>query len=241
MIPIPAIDIQDGKCVRLKMGDLDSAITYYENPIDAANFWLNEGTRKLHIVDLDGALAGQSSNLSVIASIRKTFPELEIQLGGGIRNMQTLENYFDIGINYLILGSVAIKDKDFFFRACRKFPNKVILGIDAKNGYVSTEAWTESSDILAIEILKEFSELPINSLIYTDISKDGMMQGPNFKETKQISSNTKIPVIASGGVRNLSDLKELSKIDNIFGAICGKSLYEGTLNFSEALNYFKNK
>jgi len=239
LIPIPAIDIQNGRCVRLKMGDLSSATTYYENPLEAAEFWLNKGTKKLHIVDLDGALAGDSSNLSSVISIRKTFPELDIQLGGGIRNMKTLDNYFDKGIDSLILGSVAIKNKDFFIEACKKYPKKIILGIDARKGYVSTEAWTESSEILATDIVKSFADLPIKALIYTDISKDGMMQGPNIEETKQIALSTQIPVIASGGVRNLNDLIELSMINNIYGAICGKSLYEGTLDFSEATEYFK--
>ena len=240
MLPIPAIDIQKGKCVRLKMGDLTSAKIYYENPLEAAEFWIKKGTKRLHLVDLDGALQGTSSNFSSILEIRNAFPDLKIQVGGGIRSFEAIENYFNNNIDFLILGSVAIKDKDFFIEACRNYPNKIILGLDAKNGFVSSAAWTESSEIKATDLVKNYSQLPINSIIYTDISKDGMLEGPNIEETKALAKISKIPIIASGGVRNLEDLKSLAESKNIFGAICGKSLYEGSLELDKAIKFFDN-
>ncbi len=238
MLPIPAIDIQKGKCVRLKMGDLTSAKIYYENPLEAAEFWIKKGTKRLHLVDLDGALQGTSSNFSSILEIRNAFPDLKIQVGGGIRSFEAIENYFNNNIDFLILGSVAIKDKDFFIKACRNYPNKIILGLDAKNGFVSSEAWTESSEIKATDLVKNYSQLPINSIIYTDISKDGMLEGPNIEETEALANFSNIPIIASGGVRNLEDLKSLAGSKKIFGAICGKSLYEGSLELEEAIKFF---
>ena len=238
MLPIPAIDIQKGKCVRLKMGDLTSAKIYYENPLEAAEFWIKKGTKRLHLVDLDGALQGTSANFSYILEIRNAFPDLEIQVGGGIRSFEAIENYFNNNIDFLILGSVAIKDKDFFIKACRNYPNKIILGLDAKNGFVSSEAWTESSEIKATDLVKNYSQLPINSIIYTDISKDGMLEGPNIEETEALANFSNIPIIASGGVRNLEDLKSLAESKKIFGAICGKSLYEGSLELEEAIKFF---
>tara|TARA_E500000075_G_scaffold104041_1_gene96267 strand:- start:2556 stop:3281 length:726 start_codon:yes stop_codon:yes gene_type:complete len=238
MLPIPAIDIQKGKCVRLKMGDLTSAKIYYENPLEAAEFWIKKGTKRLHLVDLDGALQGTSANFSSILEIRNAFPDLKIQVGGGIRSFEAIENYFNNNIDFLILGSVAIKDKDFFIKACRNYPNKIILGLDAKNGFVSSEAWTESSEIKATDLVKNYSQLPINSIIYTDISKDGMLKGPNIDETEELANFSNIPVIASGGVRNLEDLKSLAESKKIFGAICGKSLYEGSLELDEAIKFF---
>jgi phosphoribosylformimino-5-aminoimidazole carboxamide ribotide isomerase len=238
MLPIPAIDIQKGKCVRLKMGDLTSAKIYYENPLEAAEFWIKKGTKRLHLVDLDGALQGTSANISSILEIRNAFPDLQIQVGGGIRSFEAIENYFNNNIDFLILGSVAIKNKDFFIEACRNYPNKIILGLDAKNGFVSSEAWTESSEIKATDLVKSYSQLPINSIIYTDISKDGMLKGPNVDETEELANFSNIPVIASGGVRNLEDLKSLAESKKIFGAICGKSLYEGSLELDEAIKFF---
>jgi phosphoribosylformimino-5-aminoimidazole carboxamide ribotide isomerase len=238
MLPIPAIDIQKGKCVRLKMGDLTSAKIYYENPLEAAEFWIKKGTKRLHLVDLDGALQGTSANISSILEIRNAFPDLQIQVGGGIRSFEAIENYFNNNIDFLILGSVAIKNKDFFIEACRNYPNKIILGLDAKNGFVSSEAWTESSEIKATDLVKNYSQLPINSIIYTDISKDGMLKGPNVDETEELANFSNIPVIASGGVRNLEDLKSLAESKKIFGAICGKSLYEGSLELDEAIKFF---
>lgn len=238
MLPIPAIDIQKGKCVRLKMGDLTSAKIYYENPLEAAEFWIKKGTKRLHLVDLDGALQGTSANLSSILEIRNAFPDLKIQVGGGIRSFEAIENYFNNNIDFIILGSVAIKDKGFFIEACRNYPNKIILGLDAKNGFVSSEAWTESSEIKATDLVKNYSQLPINSIIYTDISKDGMLEGPNIDETEELANFSNIPIIASGGVRNLEDLKSLSESKKIFGAICGKSLYEGSLELDKAIKFF---
>ena len=241
MLPIPAIDIQSGKCVRLKMGNLDSAKIYYENPLEAAEFWIEKGTKRLHIVDLDGALEGSSINFSVISEIRNSFPDIEIQLGGGIRSFETIEGYINNKIDFLILGSAAIKNKDFFKEACASYPNRIILGLDVKQGFISTEAWTKSSEIRAKDLIEEYSSLPINSIIYTDISKDGMLNGPNLEETKELADFSSIPIIASGGVRNLDDLIKLEETKKIYGAICGRALYEGTLDLREAINFFKEK
>ena len=209
--------------------------------MEAAEFWIEKGTKRLHIVDLDGALEGSSINFSVISEIRNSFPDIEIQLGGGIRSFETIEGYINNKIDFLILGSAAIKNKDFFKEACASYPNRIILGLDVKQGFISTEAWTESSEIRAKDLIEEYSSLPINSIIYTDISKDGMLNGPNYEETKELADFSNIPIIASGGVRNLDDLIKLEKTKKIYGAICGRALYEGTLDLREAINFFKEK
>ena len=167
MIPIPAIDIQNGKCVRLQKGDLESTKIYFEDPTAAAEHWVKLGAKRIHLVDLDGAYEGKSSNFPIIEKIKKTFPDILFQLGGGIRNLETLKNYENLGIDYFILGSVAIIDKDFFSNACEVYSEKIILGLDAKEGFVATEAWTKTSNVLATDLVEEFKELPIFQIIYT--------------------------------------------------------------------------
>tara|TARA_Y100000992_G_scaffold294917_1_gene255227 strand:- start:143 stop:859 length:717 start_codon:yes stop_codon:yes gene_type:complete len=238
MLPIPAIDIQNGKCVRLKKGDLSSTKIYYKKPLDAATHWIKEGTKNLHLVDLDGAKSGRPENLKYILEIKEKFPDVNLQLGGGVRDLNTLELIFKSGVDNVILGSIAIKDKEIFEQACLAFPNQIILGVDAVNGFLAAEAWTEASKLSASDLITSYKELPIKSIIYTDINKDGMLSGPNLKETSEIAKLSPFPVIASGGVKDTNDLINLSKIPNIIGAICGVSLYENKINLKEALKMF---
>lgn len=238
MLPIPAIDIQNGKCVRLKKGDLSSTKIYYKKPLDAATHWIKEGTKNLHLVDLDGAKSGRPENLKYILEIKEKFPDVNLQLGGGVRDLNTLELIFKSGVDNVILGSIAIKNKEIFEQACLAFPNQIILGVDAVNGFLAAEAWTEASKLSASDLIASYKELPIKSIIYTDINKDGMLSGPNLKETSEIAKLSPFPVIASGGVKDTNDLINLSKIPNIIGAICGVSLYENKINLKEALKMF---
>ena len=238
MLPIPAIDIQNGKCVRLKKGDLSSTKIYYKKPLDAATHWIKEGTKNLHLVDLDGAKSGRPENLKYILEIKEKFPDVNLQLGGGIRDLNTLELIFKSGVDNVILGSIAIKNKEIFEQACLAFPNQIILGVDAVNGFLAAEAWTEASKLSASDLIASYKELPIKSIIYTDINKDGMLSGPNLEETSEIAKLSPFPVIASGGVKDTNDLINLSKIPNIIGAICGVSLYENKINLKEALKMF---
>ena len=238
MLPIPAIDIQSGKCVRLQKGDLSSTKVYFEKPVDAAAHWIKEGTKRLHLVDLDGAKSGKPENLKYVLEIKKKFPDVNLQLGGGVRDLETLDLIFSSGVDNVILGSVAIKDKELFTKACITFPEKIILGIDAINGFLAAEAWTEASKLSASDLISSYKELPIKSIIYTDISKDGMLSGPNLVETSEVAKLSPFPVIASGGVKDINDLTNLSKIPNVIGAICGVSLYENKINFKEALEMF---
>ena len=238
MLPIPAIDIQNGKCVRLKKGDLSSTKIYYKKPLDAATHWIKEGTKNLHLVDLDGAKSGRPENLKYILEIKEKFPDVNLQLGGGVRDLNTLELIFKSGVDNVILGSIAIKNKAIFEQACLAFPNQIILGVDAVNGFLAAEAWTEASKLSASDLIASYKELPIKSIIYTDINKDGMLSGPNLEETSEIAKLSPFPVIASGGIKDMNDLINLSKIPNIIGAICGVSLYENKINLKEALKMF---
>ncbi len=238
MLPIPAIDIQNGKCVRLQKGDLSSTKIYFEKPIDAAAHWIKEGTKRLHLVDLDGAKSGKPENLKYVLEIKEKFPDINLQMGGGVRDLETLDLIFSSGVDHVILGSIAIKDKELFTKACTTFPDKIILGIDAINGFLAAEAWTEASKLSASDLISSYKELPIKSIIYTDINKDGMLSGPNLEETSEVAKLSPFPVIASGGVKDINDLTNLSKIPNVIGAICGVSLYENKINLKEALEMF---
>ncbi len=211
MLPIPAIDIQSGKCVRLQKGDLSSTKVYFEKPVDAAAHWIKEGTKRLHLVDLDGAKSGKPENLQYVLEIKEKFPDVNLQLGGGVRDLETLDLIFSSGVDNVILGSIAIKDKKLFTKACTTFPEKIILGIDAMNGFLAAEAWTEASKLSASDLISSYKELPIKSIIYTDINKDGMLSGPNLEETSEVAKLSPFPVIASGGVKDINDLINLSK------------------------------
>ena len=215
-----------------------STKVYFEKPVDAAAHWISEGTKRLHLVDLDGAKSGKPENLQYVLEIKEKFPDVNLQLGGGVRDLETLDLIFESGVDDVILGSIAIKDKELFTKACIAFPEKIILGIDAINGFLAAEAWTEASKLSASDLISSYKDLPIKSIIYTDIDKDGMLSGPNLEETSDVAKLSPFPVIASGGVKDINDLINLSKIPNVAGAICGVSLYENKINFKEALEMF---
>ena len=228
----PAIDIKDKKCVRLVKGDFDNKTEYEISPIDQASKYKDHGFKNLHIVDLDGALIGETVNLDIIKDIVGKF-DLKVEVGGGIRNLDSIQKYIDAGAEKVILGSAAIKDKIFLKEACQKFLNKIALGLDAKDGYLSVSGWKESSNQLTIDYLKEVNDYGVNRLIYTDINRDGMKQSPNFEETSKIADISNCPVIISGGVSSLDDIKKAKTLKNIEGIIVGKAIYDGDIKLEE--------
>ncbi|MDI3310712.1 MAG: 1-(5-phosphoribosyl)-5-[(5-phosphoribosylamino)methylideneamino]imidazole-4-carboxamide isomerase [Thermoanaerobacterium sp.] len=232
MLIIPAIDIIDGKCVRLTMGDYETSTVYYESPDDAAKAWRDHGAKRIHIVDLEGAKEGCLVNLSSIEKIRKAFDK-EIEVGGGIRNIETVSELFNLGVDYIILGSIAVHDRRLLLEITKKYKDRIIIGIDAKDGYVATKGWLERNHIKDDELAKEIKDLGLSTVIYTDIKKDGMMEGPNFDAIRNII-NTQLNVIASGGIASLDDILRLKHI-GAFGAIIGKALYTGRINLKDVL------
>ena len=238
---IPAIDIQNGNCVRLKQGDFQKETIFHSSPLDMAQKWVNDGAERLHLVDLDGARLGSPININVVSSICKKFPNIPIQIGGGIRNFETAERYLKAGANFIIIGTKAVKEPDFIKQLCMKFPGKIIVGIDAKNSEVATEGWKSISSKNALSLAKEFEEYGVSEIIYTDIEKDGMMKGLNIEATINLASNISIPVIASGGVSCLEDIQEISLYGKlgITGIIIGRALYEKKFNIRDAKDLFK--
>ena len=228
----PAIDIKDKKCVRLIKGDFDNKTEYEMSPIEQARKYKNHGFKNLHIVDLDGALTGETVNLDIIQDIVGKF-NLKVEVGGGIRNLDSIKKYADIGVEKIILGSAAIKDKNFLKESCEKFPNKIALGLDAKDGYLSVSGWKESSNKLTLEYLKEVNDYGVSRLIYTDIDRDGMKQGPNFDETIKVAEMSNCPVIISGGVSSIDDIKKAKNLENVEGIIVGKAIYDGDIKLEE--------
>ena len=228
----PAIDIKDKKCVRLVKGNFDNKSEYEMSPVEQARKYKNHGFKNLHIVDLDGALTGETINLDIIKDIVEKF-DLKVEVGGGIRNFDSIQKYIDAGAEKVILGSAAIKDKSFLEEACKKFSNKIALGLDAKDGYLSVSGWKESSNQLTLDYLKEVNDYGVNRLIYTDINQDGMKQGPNFEETSKIADISNCPVIISGGVASLNDIKKAKTLKNIEGIIVGKAIYDGDIQLEE--------
>ena len=228
----PAIDIKDKKCVRLVKGDFDNKTEYETSPIDQANKYKDHGFKNLHIVDLDGALTGETVNLDIIKEIVSKF-DLKIEIGGGVRTFESIQKYTDSGVEKVILGSAAIKDKIFLKEACEKFPNKIALGLDAKDGYLSVSGWKESSNQLTLDYLKEVNDYGVSRLIYTDINRDGMKQSPNFDETSKVSKISNCPVIISGGVSSIDDIKKAKSLKNIEGIIVGKAIYDGDIKLDE--------
>tara|TARA_B100000989_G_scaffold182543_1_gene137262 strand:- start:910 stop:1626 length:717 start_codon:yes stop_codon:yes gene_type:complete len=228
----PAIDIIDKKCVRLVRGDLDNKTEYKMSPVEQARKYKDYGFKNLHIVDLDGALTGETVNLDVIQDIINKF-SLKVEVGGGIRNSDSIQKYIDAGIEKVILGSAAIKDKNFLKESCEKFPNKVALGLDAKDGYLSISGWKESSNQLTLEYLKEVNDYGVSRLIYTDINRDGMKQSPNFEGTSKVAEISNCPVIISGGVSSIDDIKKAKNLKNIEGIIVGKAIYDGDIKLEE--------
>ena len=230
----PAIDIKDKKCVRLIKGDFDNKTEYEISPVDQAQKYKDHGFKNLHIVDLDGALRGEIVNLDIIQEIVKKF-DFKIEIGGGVRTFESIQRYTDVGIEKVILGSAAIKDKNFLKEACTKFPNKIALGLDAKDGYLSVSGWKENSNQLTLDFLKEVNDYGASRLIYTDINRDGTKASPNFEETAKVANISNCPVIISGGVSSIKDIKKAKELNNkkIEGIIIGKAIYDSDIKLDE--------
>jgi|TARA_B110000003_G_scaffold54531_1_gene54453 phosphoribosylformimino-5-aminoimidazole carboxamide ribotide isomerase len=237
MIIIPAIDLKDGKCVRLKQGQMNQSTIFSENPAAMAKKWLDLGAKRLHLVDLDGAFAGKPVNEDAIKSIVSEIgSEIPIQLGGGIRNLNTVENFLNSGVDSIIIGTAAVTNPGFLHEACYAFPGQIIVGLDAKDGNVAINGWAKLTGHNVIELAQKFEEYGVESIIYTDIGRDGMMSGVNIEATVKLSESLKVPVIASGGVSNIKDIEMLCDVSNIGirGVITGTAIYEGSLDFKKA-------
>ena len=228
----PAIDIKDKKCVRLVKGNFNNKTEYEMSPVEQASKYKDYGFKNLHVVDLDGALTGETVNLDIIKDIVGKF-NLKVEVGGGIRNSNSIQKYIDAGVEKVILGSAAIKDKNFLKESCKKFQNQIALGLDAKNGYLSVSGWKESSNQLTLDYLKKVNDYGVSRLIYTDINRDGMKQSPNFAETSKVAELSNCPVIISGGVSSIDDIKKAKNLKNVEGIIVGKAIYDGDIELEE--------
>ncbi|WP_288131765.1 1-(5-phosphoribosyl)-5-[(5-phosphoribosylamino)methylideneamino]imidazole-4-carboxamide isomerase [Microbulbifer sp.] len=238
MIVIPAIDLKDGECVRLRQGEMEDATVFSDDPLATAEHWLSQGAKRLHLVDLNGAFAGNPVNSEAVKIIARQFPGFPIQIGGGIRDLKTIERYLDAGVTWAIIGTAAVKNPQLVKDACREFEGHIIVGLDAKDGLVATEGWAEVSDVKATELAKEFQDSGVSAIVYTDIARDGMMQGVNVEATMELARAVQIPIIASGGVSSIEDIQQLLEAgdDNteIFGAITGRAIYEDKLDLRAA-------
>nr|WP_298380885.1 1-(5-phosphoribosyl)-5-[(5-phosphoribosylamino)methylideneamino]imidazole-4-carboxamide isomerase [uncultured Halomonas sp.] len=236
MLVIPAIDLKDGHCVRLKQGRMDDATDYGDDPVAMAARWVEAGARRLHLVDLNGAFEGKPVNGEAVTAIARAYPDLPIQIGGGIRSAATIEHYLAAGVTYVIIGTQAVKEPAFVSEMCRLFEGHVIVGLDARDGFVATDGWAEVSSVKATELAKRFADAGVSSIVYTDIARDGMMQGVNVEATLEMARQGGLPVIASGGVTDLDDIRELAEVagQGILGAITGRAIYEGSLDVAEA-------
>jgi len=234
MIIFPAIDIKDGKCVRLIKGDFDKMTSYNNSPFDQAKIYFENGFRNIHIVDLDGALKGKSSNSNLVKKILKSF-KLKIQIGGGIRTIDEVDNWVKSGVDKVIIGTAAVENKNFLKIACEKFKNKIAVSLDVKDGLIFLSGWKKQTNILAVDFLKEIKNFGISRIIYTDINKDGTKKGPNIQDTIELSSKVKIPFIISGGISSIEDIKKIKSLNNsnIEGVIVGRSIYDGDIKISE--------
>ena len=236
MIVIPAIDLKEGRCVRLEQGIMERDTVYSENPAAQALKWEAQGAELLHIVDLDGAFAGEPRNRSAIEAIVKAL-KIPTQLGGGIRDLATVEAYLGMGVGRVIIGTAAQRNPELVMDACARFPGKVVVGIDAKNGMVAVQGWAEVTDVTAVDLARKFEGFGVSAIVYTDISRDGMMQGPNIEATRALAEAISIPVIASGGVSSLRDIENLLAIESagVSGAITGKAIYSGAMDLAAAI------
>lgn len=236
MIVIPAIDIRDGKCVRLLQGDFDRTTVYSDDPVYMARKWQEKGAERIHVVDLDGSRTGRPQNRDVIKRIAREI-DVPLQVGGGIRDIETVSDYIEMGVGYIIVGTVALKDRAFVIEACKRFNDSLILGIDARDGKVAVEGWTESTNLTPLEIARSYEGCGLAAIVYTDIRRDGMETGINIESTKELAESVNIPIIASGGVAGIDDIGKLIEVEasGIMGVITGKALYEGTLNLEEAV------
>ncbi|MEX2131650.1 MAG: 1-(5-phosphoribosyl)-5-[(5-phosphoribosylamino)methylideneamino]imidazole-4-carboxamide isomerase [Pseudohongiellaceae bacterium] len=243
MIVIPAIDLKQGQCVRLKQGRMEEATVFSDDPLTMAGHWHSQGARRLHIVDLDGAFAGQPVNGDIVKSIARTFPDLPLQIGGGIRDLAAIETYLSAGVSFVIIGTRAVEEPAFVARACQDFPERIIVGLDARNGLVATRGWASTSSVSAVELAKQFSGYGVQAIVYTDIARDGMMQGINVQATVALAEQTDVPVIASGGISSMDDIRALKSVcrtatgAGIIGAITGRAIYEGSLDIKAAQHF----
>lgn len=239
MLIIPAIDLKDGQCVRLRQGLMDDSTVFSNDPVAMAARWVAEGARRLHLVDLNGAFEGAPVNGGVVTAIARAYPKLPIQIGGGIRSLATIEHYLTAGVQYVILGTKAVKEPAFVKEACAAFPGHIVVGLDAKKGLVATDGWAEVSSVKATDLAKQFESDGVSAIVYTDIDRDGMMQGVNIEATVQMAQASSLPIIASGGVTNMQDIEQLMRVAShgICGAITGRAIYEGTLDLATAQLY----
>lgn len=234
MLVIPAIDLKNGECVRLRQGDMEQASVFSSSPVEMAARWVDAGARRLHLVDLDGAFAGEPVNMKIIRDIAQKF-DIPVQVGGGIRTLEVIQAYLDAGVQRVILGTIALREPEFVKIACERFPGKIMVGIDAKNGFVAVEGWAEVSTMSAVSLAQKFEDIGVEAIIYTDIAKDGMMQGVNLESTAELAKAVSIPIIASGGVSKIEDVQALCELGApLFGVITGRAIYEGALDFAEA-------
>ncbi|MBI5039795.1 MAG: 1-(5-phosphoribosyl)-5-[(5-phosphoribosylamino)methylideneamino]imidazole-4-carboxamide isomerase [Gammaproteobacteria bacterium] len=239
MLLIPAIDLKDGKCVRLRQGRMDDATVFSDDPVEVARRWVEAGARRLHIVDLNGAFAGQPVNADAIQRIAETFPDLPLQVGGGIRDEETVQAYLDIGVNFVIIGTKAVSAPHFINDLCMEFPGHIIVGLDAKDGRAAIDGWSKLSHHNVQELAQRFERDGVAAIVYTDIGRDGMMNGVNVESTVELARSVTIPIIASGGVSSLDDIKALCAVEGegIMGAIIGRALYEGSIDLTAAQKY----
>lgn len=237
MLIIPAIDLKDGRCVRLQQGDMDSATVFSEDPVAMARHWAAQGARRLHIVDLNGAVAGKPKNEKVIREMITAVGEtLPIQLGGGIRDLDTIESYIDAGVGYVIIGTAAVRNPGFLHDACYAFPGHIIVGLDARDGKVAVEGWSKMTGHDVVDLGKKYEDFGVEALVYTDIGRDGMLTGVNVEATLKLAQAIRTPIIASGGLSSVKDVQAVCKLvpEGIVGAIAGRALYEGKLDFKKA-------
>jgi len=236
MLIIPAIDLKDGQCVRLRQGRMEDSTVFSEDPVEVAGRWVEAGARRLHLVDLNGAFEGKPVNGEIVNAIARRYPDLPIQIGGGIRSKEVIQAYLDAGVQWVIIGTQAVKDPDFVTAMCRNFPGHIIVGLDARDGKVATDGWAETSEVEASSLAQRFANDGVSAIVYTDIARDGMMKGVNLETTRRLAEATSIPVIASGGVSSMEDVKQLASVANsgITGAITGRAIYEGGLDLTEA-------
>ena len=240
MLVIPAIDLKDGQCVRLRQGRMEDSTVFSDDPASMAGIWQAKGARRLHIVDLNGAFAGTPVNAEIITKIAAAYPDLPIQIGGGIRNLDSVGFYLDTGVSYVIIGTQAVKNPEFVREACLAYPSKIIVGIDAIEGMVATEGWADVSDVSAVTLAEKFADFGVEAIVYTDINCDGMMRGVNLEATKELADHSPIPVIASGGVSKLADIAAIRELSEescgggIMGVITGRAIYEESLDLTLA-------
>jgi len=237
MLIIPAIDLKQGQCVRLRQGRMEDATVFSDDPGATARRWADAGCRRLHVVDLDGAFAGRPENKAAVRAMVEACPGLPIQLGGGVRTLDTIEAYLALGLEWVIIGTQAVKEPAFVKAACQAFPGHIIVGVDAKDGWVATEGWAQASTVSAIDVVKQFADDGVSSVVYTDIGRDGMLSGVNVEATAELARETGCPIVASGGLRDIEDIRALLAVADhgIVGAITGRAIYEGTLDLAEAL------